>query len=150
MATVKGANVTKYDAGGSGDNIVADGFIKTVEKVWIDSYSVTAAIPTTTSILIARLPKGRKLVGVDVFLPILSAAGTTSTVYIGPNETTSLTPTYGTMLPTVVATATISTVSMSVTGIGQEMSADNTGIYIMINPATTITGGTIRSIVRYT
>ena len=31
------ANVAKYNAGGSGDNIIADGYIKTVEKVWIDS-----------------------------------------------------------------------------------------------------------------
>ena len=31
--TFKAANKTKYDAGGSGDNVIADGFIKTVEKV---------------------------------------------------------------------------------------------------------------------
>ena len=38
----KSANLTKYDNGGTGDNIIPDGYIKTVEKVWIDTYTYSA------------------------------------------------------------------------------------------------------------
>ena len=70
MATVtlKGANVTKYDAGGSGDNCIADGFIKSVEKVWIDKYSYTAAntIGAANIIELAVIPAGKKVTGVAI------------------------------------------------------------------------------------
>ena len=154
MATLKAANVTKYDAGGSGDNIIADGFIKTVEKIWIDTYVVAAAIPTTSSLLIARIPKGKKLTDVIVYLPVLSAAATTSTVYLDTAATTSVAPWGGALQPlgtgdTAVATATISTVRLGQTKAFTEM-PDDVGLYLMISPATTITAGTIKTIVKYT
>jgi hypothetical protein len=157
MAVVKAANVTKWEAGGSGDNIIADGYIKTVEKVWIDTYTVAAAIPSTTSILIGKVPKGKKLTDVIVFLPVLSGAATQTTVncsttilgacgttgtlgYLGVGANTGATGPY---------TATHSVVRLQPTAALTEMSADS-DIYIMVDPATTITGGTIRSIVKYT
>jgi len=157
MATLKAANVTKYDAGGSGDNIIADGYIKTVEKVWIDSYVVAAAIPSTSSILIGKVPKGKKLTDVIVYLPVLSGVATTSTVYLDTVATTSVAPWGGTMqavglsgaASSAIATASIGTVRLGATKALVEMTVD-TDLYIMIDPATTITGGTIKTIVKYT
>lgn len=154
MATLKADNVTKYDAGGSGDNIIADGFIKTVEKIWIDTYTVAAAIPSTSSLCIGKIPKGKKLADVIVYLPVLSAAATTSTVYLDTAATTSVT-TWGGALEALgsgsyaIATATISTVRLGQTKAFAEMPED-VSLYLMITPATTITAGTIKTIIKYT
>jgi len=79
--TVKAGNVTKYDAGGSGDNVIADGYIKTVEKVWIDSYTM-AFTGTNDTIHIAKLPANKKITG--IVCEIYSTASQTSgTVSIG-------------------------------------------------------------------
>jgi hypothetical protein len=154
MASLYADNVTKVRAGGSGDNIVADGFIKTVEKVWIDTYTVSAAIPSTSSLCIGKIPKGKKLTDVIVYLPVLSAAATTSTVYLGTAATTS-TSTWGGALEPIgsgaytVATATISTVHLGQTKVFEGM-PDDVELFITIVPATTITAGTIKSIIKWT
>lgn len=159
MATVKGANVTKYDAGGSGDNNVGDGFIKTVEKVWIDSYAITAVIPTTTSILIGRVPKNKKITDIVVYVPVISAPATSTTIYCCTGATTSTSTYFGSLQNDGGVAAqtyifdggTAATVRLAAVDTKKHQAlGDNTGIYIMINPATTITGGTIRSIVKYT
>ena len=82
MATLKAANVTKHDAGGSGDNYIADGYIKSVEKVWIDSYSLTPIVGTDNTINIAVLPDNKKVVGIDVVLSSTTSQ-TTGTIQIG-------------------------------------------------------------------
>ena len=163
MATVKAANVTKYTASGSegsGDNYIADGYIKTVEKVWIDTYSVSAAIPTTTSISIAKVPKGKKLTEVIVHLPVLSGVATTGFCQLSTTAVHNLgtTGTLGRMygngvVYTITSLASESTVRLGPTGFLTEMPAD-CDIYLMIDAnagvGTTITGGTIRTIVKYT
>uniref|UniRef100_A0A6M3IQ16 Uncharacterized protein n=1 Tax=viral metagenome TaxID=1070528 RepID=A0A6M3IQ16_9ZZZZ len=159
MATLKAANVTKYDAGGSGDNIVADGFIKTVEKVWIDSYAITAAIPSSSSLLIGRVPANKKITDIVVYMPVISAAGTATTVYCGTGATTSTSQYFGILQNEAGVAAqtntfdggTTATIRLAAndTNKMQALGSD-TGIYITISPATTITGGTIRSIVKYT
>lgn len=163
MAIVKADNVTKYTytgSEGSGDQYIADGYIKTVEKVWIDSYTVAAAIPTTTSILIGKVPKGKKLTDVIVHLPVLTGVGTTGVCQLS-TTTVSNTGTVGTLglmksggaLTVISSLATESTVRLGPTGFGTEMPAD-ADIYLMINAGsgqgTLITGGTIRTIVKYT
>src|SRR3990167_5964345 len=75
------ANVAKYNAGGSGDNIIADGYIKTVEKVWIDSYTI-AFTNTNTTIDIAVLPDNKKITGITVLINT-TASQTSGTVSIG-------------------------------------------------------------------
>ena len=75
------ANVAKFNLGGSGDNYIADGYIKTVEKVWIDSYTI-AFTNTNTTIDIAVLPANKKIVGIDVEL-YSSTSQTNGTVSIG-------------------------------------------------------------------
>jgi len=159
MAEVKGANVTKYDAGGSGDNSVGDGFIKTVEKVWIDSYTITGAIATTTSILIARIPANKKITDIVVHMPVVSAPATVTTCHCCTGATTSTSGYFGILQNEAGVAAqtntfdggTVATLRLAAndTKKFQALGSD-TGIYIMLNPATTITGGTIRSIVRYT
>lgn len=156
MATVKADNVTKFEAlqiGGSGDNYIADGFIKSVEKCWIDSYEVSTALATTSSILIARIPKGKKITDVRVYLPIISDPGTTCTVYCCTGASTSITTYFGALRGTSakagVDGGTASTVRLSATKALTELTAD-TAIYIMVNCEITVTGGTIRSIVKYT
>lgn len=77
------ANLTKYYAGGSGDNIIADGYIKTVEKIWIDSYTI-AFTNTLTSILIAELDPNKKLtrVIVDILTTVSQTSGTVSLGFV--------------------------------------------------------------------
>ena len=85
MATnsVKGANVTKFDAGGSGDNYIPDGYIKTVEKIWMDNYTLTGVITlTNTTISIATLPVNKKIVGIEVVIDT-SVSQTSGTIAIG-------------------------------------------------------------------
>jgi hypothetical protein len=157
MATVKGTNVTKYDAGGSGDNIIDDGFIKTVEKVWVDSYTCSATIASSSSILIARIPKNKKVTDIVVHVPVIGDPGTTCTCYCCTGATTAVTAYFGALTlngdtqKTVFDFGTAATLRLAgnATTMCQALGAD-TGIYLMFNPATTITGGTIRSIVRYT
>lgn len=89
--TVKCVNVTKYDAGGSGDNVIADGYIKSVPKVWIDTYALTAtsgpALTVGTMLLCGYIPENKKIIGCDVYFPAaLSGAavtGTGTTISIG-------------------------------------------------------------------
>ena len=81
----KGANVTKFDAGGSGDNFIPDGYIKSVPKIWMDSYTFSAAIPSISTIDIAVIPENKKILKVDLYFPSLStgAAATGTTISIG-------------------------------------------------------------------
>lgn len=158
MATVKAANVTKYTATGSegsGDNYIPDGYIKSVEKVWIDSYTFAAALATTTTIHIGKVPKGKKLTDVVVYFPALIDAGTTQTISLGTAvvHNGATVGTLGLMINgiggTGIQTASAGTAKLSPTLALTEMSAD-TDIYIIFNAATTTTAGTIRSIIKYT
>jgi len=88
MSTLKSANVTKYDDGGSGDNCIADGYIKSVEQVWIDSYVITSAMLSTSSLCIGYVPKGKKLLDVTVTLPAMNTVvATKGSVYLGTGAT---------------------------------------------------------------
>jgi hypothetical protein len=157
MATVKGANVTKFEAleagGVSGDNYISDGLIKSVEKLWIDEYVMSTALATTSSILIARIPKGKKITNIKVYLPIISDPGTACTVYCCTGASTSVTTYFGALKGSTKVTAvdggTASTVTLEPSKALQELASD-TGIYIMVDVEVTVTGGTIRSIVKYT
>lgn len=73
--------VTKYQAGGSGDNYIPDGYIKTVEKVWIDTYTI-AFTNTNTTIDIAVLPLNKKVTGIQAEI-YSTASQTNGTVSIG-------------------------------------------------------------------
>lgn len=148
MAEVKGANVTKYDAGGTGDNLISDGYIKTVEKVWIDSYTFTAAaIPSGTTLVLAVLPPNKKVTGIDLFFTSLStdAAGTCTTISLGDAGSATR------FLAATDCTSTVLNLSMNAQG-GFAYSTDGT-LRILATfgrKATITTTGTIKWRVRYT
>jgi hypothetical protein len=83
MATsaINAANVTKYAAGGSGDNYIPDGYIKTVEKVWLDNYTI-AFTGTNATITIATLSPNKKLTGIDILI-VTSVTQSSGTVGLG-------------------------------------------------------------------
>lgn len=81
MTTRYSANVTKLRAGGSGDNYIADGYIKTVEKVWIDTYALASVIATLDTLVIAQIAPGKKITDVIVFFPAITP--TSSTINVG-------------------------------------------------------------------
>lgn len=89
MATYKGTNITKYDAGGSGDNVISDGYIKTVEKVWLDSFTDGTAMTTADTLTIASIPPNKKITDVSVFWSG-APAPTNATIQVGIAGSTSL------------------------------------------------------------
>jgi hypothetical protein len=154
----KAANVTKVDAGGAGDNIVADGFIKTVEKVWIDSYTYSSSntIGVGTTIECAILPKGKKVTGVDVYGINSLSATSTNAVSIGlqyfggvTNATLFLgATTFGTAVYNALVLSKLSAIS----NIGTEITGDGPArVYLNFTGANpSVTAGTITTVVRYT
>lgn len=163
MATVKGVNITKYDNGGSGDNCIADGYIKSVEKVWIDTYTFAAAVPTTTSIKIATIPANKKVTDVVVHMPVITAPATSCTVYLKTGSSTAVTSYFGALANEGgVAAQTVSfdggtacTLRLNAVAVGGAFTplAAQTDLYLLINAAggtTSITAGTMKTIVRYT
>ena len=167
MANLKAANVTKYDAGGSGDNYIADGYIKSVEKVWIDSYSLQTHLNSNDSIMIGRVPKNKKITDIVVELPALDTAGSTCSVTIGSGSgllaTASVTylgnliPDGGNALRTTLATFNMgSAVTLRLSGDKQgTVTSKDTEIWIKVLPTVgtsthATTGQTIRTIIKYT
>ena len=73
--------VTKYQAGGSGDNYIPDGYIKSVEKYWIDTYTI-GFTNTNTTIDIAVVQPNKKIIGIDVEIET-SLSQTSGTISIG-------------------------------------------------------------------
>jgi len=156
------SNVTKYNAGGSGDNVVADGYIKTVEKVWIDSYTI-AFTGTNSTIDIAKLDANKKITGIEAYI-YTTAAQTGGTVSIGFSTDaavdTFLAPTTLTHNKTVttidlwgagVAQQNLTTAAMdgALAGFQKVTDGTQTTISIKLNNWT-MTTGTIKTIVRYT
>ena len=156
------SNVTKYNAGGSGDNQVQDGYIKTVEKIWLDSYTI-AFVLTKTTLDIAILQPNKKLTGVTVMIET-SASQTNGTLSLGWSEDSA----FGTILQpvTISHNLTASTISLHAPGIVNAVAAlaqasGNINAFGKVTAGTlctvtlqinnwTMTTGTIKSIVRYT
>jgi len=153
----KAANVTKYDAGGTGDNIIADGFIKTVEKVWIDTYtySSSATIGTGMVIDIAKIPAGKKITGIEVYGVGGTALSATSSnaVSIGARYGAGAV-TNATQFLAATTFGTISHENAPVTadsGIGVEVTSSTHTIFLQFTAASpSITAGTITTKVLYT
>lgn len=158
--------VTKYQAGGSGDNIVPDGYIKTVEKVWIDSYTI-AFTNTNTTIDIAVLDANKKITGVvaEIYTTVTQTSGTVS---IGFSTDSAV----DTILAPYTITHNLTRTSLALPGVGLLNSANYTGVGLTIAYAVlagfqlvtggtqvtvslklnnwTMTTGTVKTIVRYT
>lgn len=168
MATtsVKASNVTKYDAGGSGDNVIADGYIKATEKIWLDSYTLTGNVTlTNTTISIANLPPNKKVTGVDVVIDT-SISQTSGTVSIGWSSEADAS-TFGSLLgPTnITHNLTVTSISLFAGGVINNLNSANGSPKIAgfqsVSSGTqvtlalklnnwTMTTGTIKTLVRYT
>jgi hypothetical protein len=156
------ANVAKVNAGGSGDNIVADGYIKAVEKVWLDSYTI-AFTNTNTTIDIAVLPENKKVTSIEVYI-YATASHTSGTVSIGYSTdatvATFLAPTTLTHNKTVtsislwgggVSQQNLTTAAMDGTLTGFQAVTEGTATTISLKLNNwTMTSGTVKTMVRYT
>ena len=164
------ANVAKFNLGGSGSNIVADGYIKAVEKIWLDSYTI-AFTNTNTTIDIAILPANKKVVSIElvIYSTISQTNGTVSigfstdanidTFMAASTVTHNLTrsaislPYQGFLMASGPATVTsgtnVVTAVAALGGIQKVTTGTQTTISVKLNNWT-MTTGTIYSIVRYT
>ena len=169
--SVKSSNVTKYDAGGSGDNYIADGYIKTVEKIWIDSYTI-GFTGTNDTIIIARLPDNKKITSIVCMIDttLSQTSGTVSIGYsvdatddlaptgvsnflaaqtITHNQTKTSLAIPGGVLIGSTTTSTSITLNAVTAGFQGVTSGTQTSIAIKLNNWT-MTTGTVKTIVRYT
>jgi len=163
MATLNAVNVTKYDAGGSGDNYISDGYIKSVEKVWIDSVATgTTALGSDDTLLLGYVPKNKKITEIVVQCPAISTdEGSLGTIFLGSAATFLMTAAncyLGAMKSDDFTTAVFNPNTATTLRLQYDKFATVTnkrvGIYaklVMANGAdVSETGATIRSIIRYT
>ena len=170
MASYNATNVTLYQAGGSGDNLIPDGYVKTVEKIWLDSftYGLTTSPSSGDTILIGYIPANKKIVGCDVYVP--TTLTTTVAINVGPSYSTALlisnstqfqfsAPTAGTVAYNVVHLNNpagigfvVTSATTTTSGSTQVFTNVMTPIYLTIGGASIAapTIGTITTILRYT
>jgi len=174
MVNYNATNVALYNLGGSGDNLIGDGYVRAVEKVWIDSYvfnTASAALMTTADTLcIGIVPANKKIVGCEVILPI-TFAPTNCAINVGPSYSTSLlisnstayvvggpassggTLTYlnKVSINNILGQNFVTTSSTSSVSGGTILTYTNHPIYLSLSLALTApTSGTIQTIIRYT
>jgi len=143
MTAFKGVNVTKYDAGGSGDNYIPDGYIKSVEKVWMDSFTFSAVLTTADTVAIATIPPNKKITSVEVYFPALTP--TDCTINVG------ITGDADKFIKTAPSVATNKVESNNPDGFQFVTTAETDILFSLANKAITApTAGTITTIVRYT
>jgi len=153
MANYNATQVTNYQAGGSGDNLIADGYVKAVEKIWLDSFTwgLTTSPSTSDTILIGYIPANKKIVGVEVYVPV-TFAPTTCAINVGLSTSTGLLISNSTAyIVGAVSTGTQNLCSVRLNnpiGMGYVV----TPIYLTLGGAslTAPTIGTITTILRYT
>jgi hypothetical protein len=150
----KATNVTKYDLGGSGDNVIADGFIKSVEKHWIDTYvfSSAATIGTGMVIDIAKIPENKKITGIEVYgvgSGDLSATSSNAMAIGARYGTGTVTNGVQFLAATTYGTNTATPIN-ALSGIGVAVTGSAHTIFLhFLTASPSITAGTITTIVRY-
>lgn len=151
----KATNLTKYDAGGSGDNIVAQGLIKTVEKVWLDTYvySSSSTIGTGMQIEIAAIPAGRKITGIEVYGIGTLSATSTNNISIGTKLASGVTNSTLFLAATTYGTGYTKQQNFITAndGLYTELTGGTNKIILTFGGASpSVTGGTLYTKVRYT
>jgi len=153
----KATNVTKYVAGGTGDNVIPDGFIKTVEKVWIDTIAVSTSnsIGAGSSWDIAYIPQGKKITGIEVgySLSLNVTTLTTTTISIGARYGTTATTNATQFLAatTLGFTAFNNMPIFAMSNLNTEVTGAAHTIFLQFaTVAAALTSGTITTKVRYT
>lgn len=159
MPTVKAVNVTKYDAGGSGDNIVEDGYIKTVEKVWIDTYTYSSAktIGANLALVIAEIPESKKITGISVNVAGMDTV-TTSTLTIGLMNTAGVTNSTifqaavrcGGSTELAAGSGKVTWINASSANLPYVCTGGTNKVIVTFLASSDVTSGTIYSVVRYT
>lgn len=173
MVNYAATNVALYNLGGSGDNLIADGYVRCTEKIWLDSYvysTASAALLTTAdTVLIGYIPANKKIIGCEVYLPA-TFAPTNSAISVGPSYSTALLITSSTAYVVASFALTTSAVALNCVrlnnplGMGFVVTSStsavsggtiqtfvNTAIYMSFSVAITApTAGTITTILRYT
>jgi hypothetical protein len=156
ISNVKATQVTKWDSGSEAStSYIENGYIKTVEKVWIDTYTYAATIPSSAQLTIAYIPKNKKVTSIDLIFPeALSTAssGTGTTISLGIKSDT------GSFLSAGEACAGVGRLSANraacagnTHGLLYITTSESTQIVATFERiATTSLTGTIISIVRYT
>lgn len=158
MTEFKAANKTKYDAGGTGDNIIKDGFIKTVEKIWMDTFSFTAVLTTADTIAIATIPANKKITGIEVYFEGTDGTGfvpTDVTIDVGTvgdaNKFIEAAPVAISLTETGALAGIAKVVMNNIDGFQFVTTAATDIILSLSNKAITApTNGTITTIVKYT
>ena len=148
----KSANTTKYDAGGTGDNIIADGYIKSVEKVWVDTYTYSAAATIGVGLIVecAVIPAGKKITGITVHGLDAATATTTCTVQIGTKIAVGTTHATLFLAATTYGTTVLRPIQ-ALTNIPYELTGGTNRIFLLFAGANaSVTVGTITTVVRYT
>lgn len=160
VAQVYATNVTKIRNGGSGDNYVSDGFIKTVEKIWLDDYTM-AQTGTNTTIQIATIEDNKKITGIEVMIET-TASQTNGTISLGHSgDSDAFVP-----ATTVTHNLTLSTITFPQGGVigaaaaetqpdakidgFQMVTSGTTGAIQLKLNNWTMSSGTIKTKVRYT
>lgn len=165
MVNYAATNATLYNLGGSGDNLIPDGYIRSVEKIWLDSYvystASTALLTTADTVLIGYIPANKKIVGCEVFLPA-TFLPTGATINVGPSYSTALFISSSTAyigansnvcrMNNPAGMGFVVTSSTTATSGGTVQTFVNTAVYLSIgvSAVTTPTAGTITTILRYT
>lgn len=157
MPTVKSANITKFDNGGTGDNLIPDGYIKAVEKVWIDTYTYSASntIGVGLVVEVASIPAGKKITGIDVIGLADTGTSTTATIQIGTKIAAGTTHATLFMAATTFGTTALGKVGSTILSAGLNIPYELTGgtnrIFLLFAGANpTVTAGTITTKVYYT
>jgi hypothetical protein len=153
MVAYKGVNSTKFDAPG-GDNIIPDGYIKAVEKVWIDYFTMSTNMSTADTLQIATIPANKKITGVEVYFDALTP--TSASINVGtasdPDKFIDDGP-LAAITGAAVTKSSLQVVSMNNEDGFAYVTTEETDILLSIGiTAITATSGTgsIKTIVRYT
>lgn len=153
MTAFLGANKTKYDAGGTGDNIISDGFIKTVEKIWMDTFTFSAVLTTADTVAIATIPANKKITAVEVYFPTAMTPSSV-TINVGTtgdaNKFISAAPVATSVTETGALVAVQKAVMNNPDGF-QFVTTAATDVFLSLSAAITApTAGTITTVVKYT
>ena len=156
----KATMVTKYVAGGTGDNIIPDGYIKSVEKVWIDTYTYSSAATIGQGMVIdiAIIPQGKKIAAIEVYGIGPLSATSTNAISIGARYGTTATTnatqflaatTFGTA--TMVGQMLVDPAIYANAGLGVECTGSTHTIFVQFTAASpSVTAGTLVFKTKYT
>ena len=140
MAEVLGVNQTKFDAGTYDGNWISQGNIKSGVKLWSDVYEA-AAVSIADTIVVAQLPTGAVVHGVQISFDALGAG-----VTLDMGDIT---------VPTRYKTAVVTTSAgsdsgINVDGAGYQITDEDVDGRVLLTVGVGAATGTIRSLVFYT